>query len=108
MKAMSLHLTGNRILRTLVRSTLALLTLLAGCTGPLKIPTEVKVPVPVPCINAADRPQRPDLATDADLLAMDRYKRTWALWGDRAEREVYQARLEAVVDGCSKIPPINR
>jgi hypothetical protein len=88
------------------RSAIILLATLAGCSGPLRIPTEVKVPVPIACVDPADRPQRPELVTDAELLAMDYYKRTLALWADRIERQIYQAKLEAVVEGCSNIPAI--
>lgn len=82
--------------------------LLSGCGLTPKVPDEVKVPVPVPCIAAEDRPARPQFMSDAELLALDRYRRTRALWGDRAEREGYQAKLEAVVEGCSKLPAVKR
>lgn len=77
---------------------------LAGCASTVEIPKEVKVPVPVPCVQ--ERPQRPPLLSDAELLALDRYKRTHALWGDRIERQRYQSELETVVEGCSRIPGI--
>lgn len=87
------------------RSAIALCLLLAGCAGPeLQVPKEVRVPVPVPCIAAADRPERPPMASDAELLALDTYRRTWALWGDRAARQAYERELEAVVEGCGRIP----
>ena len=82
------------------------LILLAGCASTVEIPKEVRVPVPVPCIAPQDKPQRPPLAADAEMLALDTYRRTWALWGDRASREAYEARLEAVVEGCSRIPAL--
>jgi hypothetical protein len=89
------------------RLAIAGLALLAGCST-LNIPKEVRVPVPVPCIDPKDRPQRPALMSDAELLALDRYKRTHALWADRAERQTYQEKLEAVVEGCSRIPELRK
>lgn len=80
---------------------------LIGCaSAPLQIPKEVKVEVPVACIAAADRPERPTLLSDAELLALDDYRRTWALWGDRLERQGYESKLEAVAEGCSRIPAV--
>jgi hypothetical protein len=80
--------------------------LLAGCASTVEIPKEVKVPVPVPCIAPEKKPQRPVLRSDAELLALDSYKRTWALWGDRGERQAYEQTLEAIMEGCSRIPAL--
>lgn len=88
---------------------LALIALLAssGCASTaLDIPKEVRVPVPVACVAPKERPRQPTLLSDAELLALDGYRFTWALWGDRLERQAYQATLEAVVEGCSRIPPV--
>lgn len=93
-----------RNLRTSVCCTAALL--LTGCAHQLTVPAEVKVPVPVPCLKAEDKPARPALKSDAELLALDRYKRTLALWVERLERQAYEAKLEAAVEGCSKLPAI--
>lgn len=76
----------------------------AGCASTVEIPKEVEVPVPVPCVEK--RPQRPPLLTDAELLALDQYKRTHALWGDRIERQRYESVMETVIDGCSRIPAL--
>lgn len=79
---------------------------ISGCASTVEIPREIKVPVPVACIAQQDKPQRPPLASDAELLALDTYRRTWALWGDRANREAYASKLEAIAEGCSRIPAI--
>jgi hypothetical protein len=80
-----------------------LLILLAGCASQtVTVPREVKVAVPVPCVS--ERPQKPALRTEAELLAMDRYRRTLAAWSDLRAYEAYSAELEAVVEGCSRIP----
>jgi hypothetical protein len=88
-------------------SVCSALLLLAGCKT-LEIPKETKIPVAVPCVAAKDRPPRPQLMSEAELMALDRYKRTHALWGDRAERQTYQEKLEAVVEGCSRILELKR
>lgn len=82
-------------MRTLI---IAAAALLAACTGPLPVPETVKVPVPVACIA---RPvERPELLTDAELAAMDSYHGVIALWRDRRQRQIYEARLEAAMAGC--------
>ena len=86
--------------------SLVFAALLAGCASTVEIPKEVRVPVPTPCIAPQDKPQRPLLASDAELLALDRYKRTHALWGDRIARQAYQSELETIVEACSRIPVI--
>lgn len=90
-------------------AAIALAALLAGCasTG-VEIPREVRVQVPVPCLAPEDRPARPLLLTDAEILALDTYRATWALWGDRLELQGYAARLDAIVEGCSQLPAVTR
>ena len=78
---------------------------LAGCAAQtITVPKEVKVQVPVACVDPAARPQRPALRTEAELLALDRYRRTLAAWSDLKAYEAYSAELEAVVEGCSRVP----
>lgn len=86
---------------------LACLMLLTACASPqLKIPETVKVAVPAPCIDPEELPQRPPLASDAELQLMDSYHWALALWRDRSVRQGYEAQLEAVANGCSKIPAL--
>jgi hypothetical protein len=82
----------------------ALIALAAGCAPAVRIPEEVKLEVPVACIRPEDVPQRPRLRSEADLLAMDRYRRTLAAWSDLKRLERYAAELEAIAAGCSRIP----
>lgn len=81
---------------------------IGGCANQLKIPETVNVAVPVACIAPADKPERPQLLTDGELLALDTYRATWALWGDRLEREAYEQKLSAIVEGCSQIPAVTK
>lgn len=78
---------------------------LAACgTSPIDVPKEVKVEVPIACIKPQDRPVRPYLRSKDDLVAMDLYRRTLAIAADWLKLWVYAAELEALVDGCSRIP----
>jgi hypothetical protein len=85
-------------------------TVLAGCAGPeLQIPKEVSVAVPTACVDAKDKPLRPQLMTRAEILALDDYRRTLAIWGEWLKLTLYTGALEPVVDACSRItdPKLN-
>lgn len=84
---------------------IAMVAALAGCASAGRVPERVAVEVPVPCIPAQDVPQRPQLRAEADLMAMDRYRRTLAVWSNWLKLEIYAAELEALVAGCSRLPP---
>jgi len=75
-----------------------LVAVVAGFAGGPEIPREVPVVVPVPCV--AERPQRPSMLSDADLLALDDYGLIVALARDRRIRQGYQVELEAAIAGC--------
>jgi hypothetical protein len=77
---------------------------LAACSS-VEIPKEVKVSVPVACIEPAKVPPPPAVRSEADLLNMPRGLRTLAAWADLKKLEIYSAELEAIVAGCSRIPP---
>ena len=94
-------------LNLLLLAVLVCMTALAaGCASslPIEVPKEVKVPTPVACVDPARRPPRPQLRTEADLMLMDRGRRTLAMFADWLRLQVYTADLEAVVEGCSRIP----
>jgi hypothetical protein len=48
-------------------------------------------------------PARPQTRSEADLMAMDRYRRTLAAWSDLKQLEAYAGELEAIAAGCSRI-----
>lgn len=97
-------MTANRFV--LVLLVFLLLMAIAGCASTVEIPREVRVPVPTPCISPEKLPERPPFMTDAEILAYDGYRRTWAMWLDRMLRQAYEAQLEAIAQGCSRIPTI--
>ena len=77
---------------------LAALGLLSGCASTIEAPREVRVPVPVPCVERA--PEKPGLMADEELLALDDYGLVIALARDRRLRQGYEATLETVIEGC--------
>jgi type IV pilus biogenesis protein CpaD/CtpE len=95
----------NRLL--LLAVPVACAALAAGCSSAprVDVPTEVRVRVPVACVDAAERLERPPLRSRSDLIAMDRYRRTLAVWSEWLELQAYAAKLEALVEGCSRIKP---
>lgn len=97
---------ARRASSLLMAIALVALALAAGCASSptVDVPKTVNVQVPVPCIDPADVPQRPALRTEDDLMAMDTYRRTLAAWSDLTRLRGYAAELEAVVQGCSRIP----
>ena len=90
-------------MRYLARWLIAAQLLLSGCAmfsaTPTPGPVE-KVMVSVPCLEAM--PAKPALRTDAELMALDRGRRTLAMWEDRRKREGYEARVEAVLEACRR------
>lgn len=85
-----------------------LAAVLTGCaaTQTVTVPKEVKVPVPTACIDPKDREklEPPKVRTDAELLAMDSYQRTIAVWVDRIELHIYKDKAAAAIEACSRIP----
>jgi hypothetical protein len=94
-------------LNLLLLAVLVVVTVpLSGCSSsPVEVPREVKVPTPVACVDQAKIPAKPAVRSESDLVAMDRYRRTLASWSDRLKLQAYAAELEAIVEGCSRIPP---
>ncbi|MEK9809116.1 MAG: hypothetical protein VW362_01615 [Candidatus Nanopelagicales bacterium] len=71
---------------------------IAGCSSVPEVPREVRVPVPVPCIERP--PVRPSMMSDQELLALDDYGLVVALARDRRVKQGYIVELEATLEGC--------
>lgn len=86
----------------------ALCAALAGCGGvPIaQVPKEVQVAVLAPCVAPGKRPARPPFRTDAELELLDDYRYTLAMASERDKAHIYIRELEAVVEGCSRIPAL--
>lgn len=93
-------------MRTILLLLFALVAGAPGCSSSptVEIPKEVQVAVPVACVPADQRPAPPALRSEADLMAMDRYRRTLAAWQDKRKLEIYMAQAEAIIEACSRIP----
>lgn len=74
----------------------------SGCAEVIhRVPTEVRVPVAVPCLKASEVPtSKEPFLSDAELFALDRYQRTLRLWDERREYQSYTDKLNAVLKGC--------
>jgi hypothetical protein len=83
---------------------LCLSVLLSACVAsdPVKLPERIEVPVSVPCVDSKDVPERPALRSDGELLSMDRYKRTLAMWEERRVREEYEKKQAAIIEACRR------
>ena len=73
--------------------------LLSGCPAQFTHDAQiVKVPIAVKCIEQL--PEKPKLHTDAEIKAMGDYEAAIMLLDDRIKREIYESKLEAVLEGC--------
>lgn len=88
-----------------ILAILAALAALAGCAG-VEVPKEVAVAVPVPCVDPAKRPAAPAFRSDAELDGLDDYRWAWAVEAERLKGRDYSRELEALVEGCSRIPAL--
>jgi len=82
-----------------------LLFVMAGCAQiePLPdVPKEVRIPVPVPCVEPGQIPAA-TFITAAELLALPDAPFVYALARDRLDRSNHIARLEAILQGCTTI-----
>lgn len=84
--------------------TIGLAIALAGCQSQHHMPAqeprvvEVQVPVAVPCKTAPVA--RPAFAVDSLPLGAEIDEQMRALRAERKQRQGYEARLEAAVQGC--------
>lgn len=79
---------------------LMLTILLSGCATAPALPKTVLVPVPTPCVAAADVPAVPTLTDEAAILAMSDYGATLTVYAERLALRSYAARADAIIQGC--------
>jgi hypothetical protein len=87
----------------------ACVIILAGCAGaprpapePVRIYTEVEIPVAVPCPEGGP-PDRPDFIDDAEAIrAVDPADLAVLLYSGRLQRDEHIARLEGVMAACGR------
>ena len=81
---------------------LLLLFPLSGCFA--TVPEKVLVPTPVACVRPDQVPARPPLVLDKEIPKADRGARVVALRNYQDQAEPYISRLEAIAQGCSRLP----
>jgi len=78
---------------------------LAGCGGraEIKIPEVIYIDRPVPCLPPDGGPKPPEVRTEAQLLALDRYRRTHAVWAERLRLSAYAGEADAALRGSVSV-----
>ena len=78
-----------------------ILFLLAGCNATLPpLPVEVRVPVPVPCLDRM--PERPTFLADSELAKLDDWNFILELRRDQLELRGHVEVLTATLQACVK------
>ena len=77
-----------------------LVLLLSGCTT--TVYRDVKIPIPVPCIEASGLPARPVIPDNNALAALDDYRLVLQLATDRLELLRHNGELSALIQACVK------
>jgi hypothetical protein len=84
----------------MMRPVFPLLALFAsGCAN---TPVEVRVPVPVPCVAAADVPARPAVTDAAVLLELPDGRLVLTLAAERSTLAAYAERVGPLVEACAR------
>lgn len=83
-------------MRSLAASLAVLL--LGACASQIQLPKEIRIPVPVPCLDAL--PPEPMVSTDEQLLAMGDFELVLVLAADRKALEVSYVELRAAASAC--------
>lgn len=95
----------------IVVATWVLVILLTGCATdrppvavhvPIPKPVEVKIPVRMPCVNAADVPVLPAIPTREALAALPDYELLLTIEQLRRQLAAYALRADSILSGCSK------
>lgn len=102
MKAAGANLFGTRYWLALPKFSCliaALGLILTGCQTIEPAPQQVHIPVAASCLPPV-LPQRPAIATEAELAALDDYRFTLEIFIDRRKLLGYVGELEAVMHAC--------
>ena len=82
-------------------SSLLVILLLSACSSVLpSAPKEVRIPVPVPCVDTI--PARPKLLTDPELAKLDDFALVLQMRADGIRARDHIGVLEAVMGACIK------
>lgn len=76
--------------------------LLSGCYTIPQVPTEVRVPYPIPCITRDQLPTPPKLLTNQELLGLPDYVFVLQLGIARTELTQYVMEQRALLEACVK------
>lgn len=75
---------------------------ITGCAAPQVVYRDMKIPIPVPCIEATLVPASPVIPKNNDLLALDDYALVLQLATDRLELLRHNGELSALIKVCIK------
>ena len=85
-----------------MRAILCCMAALAGCAQEPALPTVTKVPVPVPCLSAAQVPALPAVKGNAELAALPDEGLVLEIAAERLELIGYSLKADAVIRACAK------
>lgn len=75
--------------------------LLSGCLQTIQtVPTEVRVPVPVPCLERSQLPQTPKVLTNQELLKLNDHDFVLELGISRTVLTQYASEQRALLEAC--------
>lgn len=67
---------------------------------PVRVPVEVRVNVPVPCVKRDDVPAAPAAMSDQALDALTDYQLVLTIEQQRRELRIYEARVATLIARC--------
>lgn len=84
-----------------MRAVLCCAAVLAGCAQEPVLPRTVQVPVPVPCVKAADVPALPLSKPNAELAKLGDEALILTIAAERLLLLGYALKASAVLEGCA-------
>ncbi|HEX6992395.1 MAG TPA: hypothetical protein VF151_10935 [Gemmatimonadales bacterium] len=94
----------RRIRHILLLAALALPACSSTPVQPRTETVEVKVPVPVACLDASQLPKAPVLQSKTALASLDDYNLVLEIAAEREELIAYAGELEALLSVCAATP----